>query len=387
MNDTRPLVLHVIHHLRMGGMENGLVNLINHLPAERFRHAIACVEDYSDFRNRLETRNTKVYALHRSRIGVWNLRKALFDLCRTLRPAIVHSRNLSGLDAIPPARLAGVRACIHGEHGWDVSDLHGTHWKPRLLRRLHAPLVSRFVTVSKDLEQYLIRKVGVAGERIQQIYNGVDTARFRPATEKPYHLLPADFIQPDAFVIGTVGRIQPVKDQATLLRAFARLMEINPELKQRARLAVVGDGPLLDELRRLADSLGIQAQTWLPGALNNIPEVLQCFDVFVLPSLAEGISNTILEAMASGLPVIATAVGGNRELVDQGHFGSLLTPGDVQALTEHLAAYVMAPDRLRTHSQAARAVTLERYSLTAMVTQYGQLYEHYGFPAAETSIA
>lgn len=387
MNDTRPLVLHVIHHLRMGGMENGLVNLINHLPAERFRHAIACVEDFSEFRNRLETGDTDVYALYRSRIGVWNLRKALFDLCRKLRPAIVHSRNLSGLDALPPARLAGVRTCIHGEHGWDVNDLHGTHWKPQLLRRLHAPLVSCFVTVSKDLEQYLIRKVGVAGERIKQIYNGVDTARFKPAADKPYHLLPPGFIQPNPFVIGTVGRIQPVKDQATLLRAFARLIELRPDLKERARLAVVGDGPLLNELRSLANSLGIPAQTWLPGALDNIPEVLRCFDVFVLPSLAEGISNTILEAMASGLPVIATAVGGNRELVDQGRLGSFFTPGDVEALSEQLATYATAPEQLHAHSLAARTTTVESYSLSAMVTQYRQLYERYGFPAAEPSIA
>ena len=139
--DPRPLILHVIHHLYMGGMENGLVNLLNRMPDSRFRHAIACVEDYSDFRRRLRRMDVDVIALHRSRVGVWEIRRAIFNHCRRLRPAVVHTRNLSGLDALLPARLAGVPRCIHGEHGWDVNDLHGDHWKPVLLRRLHSPLI------------------------------------------------------------------------------------------------------------------------------------------------------------------------------------------------------------------------------------------------------
>mgnify|MGYP001385354370 CR=1 FL=1 len=120
-----PLVLHVIHQLAMGGMENNLINLINRMPASRFRHAIACVEDFSDFRQRLARPDVEVFALHRARIGVHRLRRELFRRCRRLRPAIVHSRNRSGLDALLPARLGGVRYCVHGEHGWDVDDLHG----------------------------------------------------------------------------------------------------------------------------------------------------------------------------------------------------------------------------------------------------------------------
>ena len=157
----------------MGGMENNLVNLINRMPASSFRHAIACVEDFTDFRSRLVKPDVEVFALHRSRIGVQRLRLELFRLCRRLRPRIVHSRNRSGLDVLLPARLAGVRYRVHGEHGWDVGDLLGESRKLLLLRRLHAPLVSRYITVSKDLERYLTRRVGVAAGRVTQIYNGV----------------------------------------------------------------------------------------------------------------------------------------------------------------------------------------------------------------------
>ena len=222
MVDLRPLILHVIHHLVVGGMENGLVNLINRMPQECLRHAVACIEDYSDFCQRITRADTEVIALHRAKIGVWKMRYELFELCRRLRPRVVHSRNLSGLDALAPAKLAGVRHCIHGEHGWDMHDLYGTRWRPAILRRLHSPLVDRYIVVSKDLERYLIRRVGIAASRISQIYNGVDTERFSPSRGEPGNGLPADFADQDMLVIGTVGRLQPVKDQATLLRAFAR---------------------------------------------------------------------------------------------------------------------------------------------------------------------
>src|SRR5580765_241242 len=235
--DSRPLVLHVIHQLAMGGMENNLVNLINRMPPARFRHAIACVEDFSDFRSRLAKADVEVVALHRARIGIQKLRLELFRLCRRLRPAIVHSRNRSGLDALLPARLAGVRYCVHGEHGWDVDDLHGEKWKLILLRRIHSPLV-------------------------KQIYNGVDPGRFSPGAEKPLGLLPASLAGPGLVVIGTVGRIQAVKDQAMLIRAFAALLAARPGSTSRLRLAIVGDGPLLGELRGLAASLGIAELTW-----------------------------------------------------------------------------------------------------------------------------
>jgi len=351
-------------------MENGLVNLINRMPQEYLRHAVACIEDYSDFRQRISRADTEVFALHRSKTGVWKMRKELFQLCRSLQPRVVHSRNLSGLDVLAPARLAGVRHCIHGEHGWDVSDLDGTRWRPALLRRIHSPLVDRYVVVSKDLERYLVRRVGIAAGRISQIYNGVDTERFTPRPSGAANGFPAEFAEQDTLVIGTVGRIQPVKDQVTLLKAFAELVQ----RYARLRLAVIGDGPLLGDLRRFAETLGIAKLTWLPGAIDNIPDALRRFDGFVLPSLMEGISNTLLEAMASGVPVVATAAGGNLELVDDGYCGRLFPPGDVVTLARLLAAYVADPLLRQTHAIAARRIAVERFSLGTMVRRYQEIY-------------
>ncbi len=373
--DTRPLILHVVHRLATGGLENGLVSLINHMPQSRYRHAVACIEDFSDFRNRIVGPDTEVYALHRSRIGVWRLRRALYQLCRRLRPAIVHSRNQSGLDALLPARLSGVRRCIHGEHGWDVNDLFGNSLKPLVLRRLHAPLVDRYITVSQHLERYLVDRVHVRPDRIATICNGVDTGKFFPTTQKPLDLPPPGFLAGDPVVVGTVGRLQPVKDQATLLRAFARVAQRDAHGASKVRLVVVGDGPLQGELARLAGELGIAPLTWFAGNRHNVADLLRLFDVFVLPSLAEGISNTILEAMATGLPIIATRVGGNTELVHDGVNGKLFSTGDASTLETQIVDYLDQPRVRRAHGTASRRLAVDNFSLGLMVEKYQAEYE------------
>ena len=313
-------IMHVIHHLVIGGMENGIVNLINRLPRGRFRHVVVCIEDYSDFARRIERDDVELIACHRSQIGIWRLRWQLFTLFRRLRPDIVHSRNLSGLDALLPARLAGCKT-LHSEHGFDIDNLNGAASKPALLRRFHEPFVRGYICVSKDLRRLMIEQWGIPVAKVRQIYNGVDTELFTVAHFDRYEMFPEVLRGDDLFVVGTVGRVRAIKDQATLLRAVAYVLEHQPRLRERLRLVLVGDGPQLAELKTMVDSLGIAAQCWLPGARNDVATIMQSFDLFVLPSLNEGISNTLLEAMATGLPVLATAVGGNVELVEEGVVG------------------------------------------------------------------
>lgn len=375
MNDPRIFLVHVIHHLYIGGMENGVVNLVNNLPHDRFRHAIVCVEDYSEqFRQRIQRPDVEVYAMHRSQIGSRRLRWRLWRLFRKLRPDIVHSRNMSGLDALLPARLAGCRT-LHSEHGFDVDNLRGGAFKPALLRRLHAPLVQHFISVSQDLRELMIERWGVAPRKVTQIYNGVDTARFAPALPRQRAALPEAFRLERLFVVGAVGRLQAIKDQATLLQAFALLLQRQPQWRDWLRLALIGDGPLREQLQAQAEELGIAGQTWFAGARHDLPELLQGFDLFVLPSLNEGISNTFLEAMASGIPVLATAVGGNLELQDEGVVGASFNPGDVARLADLIAVYAGNPELTQKHGAAARQRALEQFSLQAMLANYRQVYQ------------
>lgn len=369
----RPLLMHVIHSLAVGGMENGLVNLINHLAEGDYGHVVVCIEDCTDFADRIRVPGVDVIALHRSRVGVGAIRRALYRLCRDLRPAIVHSRNQSGLDALLPAFLARVPVRVHGEHGWDVDNIHGQRWKPALLRRLHSPLVSRYVTVSQDLAQFLVQRVGIDAGRVTTICNGVDTDRFRPG-QPPSALLPPHFAGDRYVRIGTVGRLQPVKDQKTLLIALAEVFQRRPDLRERARIVVVGDGPLRTELQTRAGALGLAEHVLFAGASSNVHEWLRTLDVFVLPSLNEGISNTLLEAMATGLPTLVTAVGGNVELVREDDCGGLFRPGDAGALASRLIAYLDSPMARRRDGAAARARCEERFSLRSMLSGYESLY-------------
>jgi len=304
---------------------------------------------------------------------VWAVRRELFGLCRRLRPRIVHTRGMSGLDALLPSRLAGTPSRVHGEHGWDVHDLHGSSSKQVWLRRLHSPLVDRYITVSKHLERYLVERVGIRPSRITQIHNGVDTERFSPAARAERSALPAGFADVDSIVIGTVGRLQAVKDQATLIRAFARLAR-QPE-GARLRLVIVGGGPLARQLQALVAELGIERQTWLAGPLTDVRHVLGCLDVFVLSSLQEGISNTILEAMATGLPVVATAVGGNLELVIDRRTGRFFEPGDVAKLAGVIREYAGDAPQRREHARLARQRAEQVFGLPVMVESYQRVYE------------
>lgn len=367
-------IVHVIHHLVIGGMENGVVNLINRLPHNRFRHVVICIEDYSDFSQRIERDDVEVHALQRSRIGAWRLRWQLWKLLRQLRPDIVHTRNLSGLDALLPARLAGIKT-LHSEHGFDVDNLHGQAVRPALLRRLHAPLVHHYVTVSKDLRRLMTEHWGVAASRVTQIYNGVDTERFCPGGPHRRDVLPPTLQGGNVFVIGTVGRVRPIKDQSTLLRAFAALLARRPDWRSRLRLAVVGDGPQLGPLKAMAQDLGIAPQVWFAGARGDVAALLQAMDLFVLPSLMEGVSNTLLEAMACGVPVLATAVGGNIELVDEGVIGATFGVGDADELSVMLEKYADDVELCSRHGAAARERAVQHFSLQVMVASYQETYE------------
>ena len=369
-----PLIVHVIHHLVTGGLENGLVNLINQLPEDRYRHAIVCMAGHSEFRHRIRRSNVDVHDVDKSGLGPRRLFAALYRLFRDLNPAIVHSRNLSGLDSLLPAALAGVPIRLHGEHGRDVDDLNGENTRLRWIRRVHSPLVSRYICVSKDLQRYLVEDVGVSRRRVTQIYNGVDTARFQPIAPQARAIAGAPWGGVRRFVFGTVGRLQPVKNHVGLLQGFRRLVERDVATRQGVGLAIVGDGPERPRLEAFVAQAGLADCVWLPGSRDDVGALLPNFDAFILSSFGEGISNTILEAMASGLPVIATAVGGNPELVLDQATGRLVPSGDVPALAEALAQ--MLDDRefaLRCGAQG-RVRATATFSLPAMVAAYDAIY-------------
>lgn len=265
---------------------------------------------------------------------------------------------------------------IHGEHGRDVGDFDGNNKKYQWMRRIYAPFVTQYLALSRDLASYLTEKVHISAKRITQVYNGVDTVRFSPAESVGHSVIQGcPFADAGLWVVGTVGRMQTVKDQLTLTRAFISTLEIAPELRARVRLALVGDGPLREQCQELLESAGVAQFAWLPGERNDVPEIMRGLDCFVLPSLAEGISNTILEAMACGLPVIATDVGGNADLVLHGVTGQIVPAGDADAIARSLVQLATSPILAEKMGRAGRQRILEKFSLDAMVGTYQGLYD------------
>ena len=374
--DPRPLIAHVVYRFDTGGLENGVVNLINHLQEGAYRHVVVALTEVTGFSQRIRRPDVRCIALHKRPGQTWWLYPKLLRLFRELCPAIVHTRNLAALEVQPAARLAGVPVRIHGEHGRDVGDYDGSNRGYQRVRRLYRPFVQHYVALSRDLQQYLVDKVHVPTARITQIYNGVDTRRFHPPAGGPAPMQGCPFDPARHWLVGTVGRMQTVKDQPTLARAFVRALELKPALRDRLRLVMVGDGPLKAPCEAVLTDAGLRELAWLPGERADVPEVMRGLHAFALPSLAEGISNTILEAMASGLPVLATAVGGNADLVEQGVTGTLVPPADPQAMARALVALADDPARAVATGRAGRAAAEARFSLSAMVAAYCTVYDH-----------
>ncbi|WP_126445790.1 TIGR03088 family PEP-CTERM/XrtA system glycosyltransferase [Sulfuricystis multivorans] len=373
--DERPLVLHVFYRFDVGGLENGVVNLINRMPEDAYRHAILALTEVTDFKRRVQRDDVRYISLHKPPGHLFRLFPRLVRIFRELRPAIVHSRNLAALEVTVPAWLAGVPVRLHGEHGYDVHDLDGSNATYRWLRRAYNPFVSHWIALSRDLQNYLVDRVGIPARKVTQIYNGVDAERFHPASLSDATFVDCPFRRPEHWLIGTVGRMQAVKNQTLLARAFIRALEIAPELRPRLRLVMVGDGPLRREAQALLAAAGVADLAWLPGERDDVPALLRSLDCFVLPSQAEGISNTILEAMATGLPVIATRVGGNPELVVDGRSGRLVPADDVEAMAEAILVYAQQPALAQEHGRQSRAEVERRFSLEAMVAAYRALYD------------
>ena len=369
-----PLIVHVVYRFGVGGLENGIVNLVNRMPGERWRHAIIALTEVSGrFAERIQRPDMRYVELGKRPGHLVRDYPRLYRLFRDLRPAVVHTRNLAALEAAVPAWAAGVPVRIHGEHGWDMADPYGLRRRYRLVRRAYRPFVNHYVALSRHLREYLERAVGIAPQRISQMYNGVDTECFRPA-EARAPIAGCPFAAPGEWLIGWVGRMEAVKDPLNLALAFVRARLRAPELMNCARLILIGEGALRDSLQKLFARHGLRDQVWLPGERADVADILRGLDCFVLPSLAEGVSNTLLEAMASRLPIVATRVGGNAELIEPGMTGTLVPPSNPDALAEAIIGYARDRATARRHARAARKAAESRFSLGRMVLDYESLY-------------
>jgi sugar transferase (PEP-CTERM/EpsH1 system associated) len=368
--ERRIRVLHVVDSLRVGGLENGVVNLVNALDEKVFQSSICCLRTTGGLQKRLRDPGIKVFELHQK------VKDNLFPRMRRILTDesidIVHSNGYGTFfDSVVGAQLARTPFIVHCIHGIYWRDMGKMKMRRRIMQRLLSLRTHKLYAVADFLREYYIHVVGVPARRIDTIYNGVDIEAYAPIDqnarrdEKVKLGFPAGQI-----LIGAVGTLYWVKDPQIFLKAASLVVRERDDVS----FVWVGDGPLRDQLHKVARELNLEGKLTFLGSRDDVPRILAALDVFVLPSLIEGFSYSILEAMASGLPVVATDVGGNAELIQDGVSGYLM-PTKKPRLLADILLRLASDESLRTQlGQRARQRVEENFSLQGMVQTYQQMY-------------
>ncbi len=361
-------VLHVVLSLETGGLENGIVNLVNFADVTAFRVDVLCLRAKGVLAQRITNVTTQIL-FDQPAVAISAAIQRIFKVCRAGQYHIVHTHGWATLLAgCIAARLARVPVIINGEHGvlYDQSRLQ--RWMQRGLFNA----VTTNLSVCEDLTKQISQRFGVNKNLFQVIINGVDTQKFAPNLLIRQQLRAQLRLDGAVTLIGSVGRLVPIKNYPLLLRAVANVLHAG----YHVRLLLVGEGSERAALEQLASDLLIREQVILAGQQQAIADYLKAMDIFVLPSFSEGLSNTLLEAMATGIPVLASDVGGNPEIVNA-QTGALFPSDDEAALTAKLIEWLKNPTQRLQLADSARDFCLTRHSISAMVRSYEQTYVEY----------
>ncbi|HKV25972.1 MAG TPA: glycosyltransferase [Candidatus Acidoferrum sp.] len=364
-------VMHVLNYVRRGGTEFGILKLMDGHDKKQFEHLLCTTRQYDqDFVDAYALRDRLYIAAGKNQgLQFPFLRlKKIFEACR---PHIVHTRNWGALEAVPAARLAGVPVIIHSEHGYETHNMDGLPIRQRVFRRFAYSMVDTVFTVTRELRDYHARQAWLSPERISVIPNGVDSQRFSPSASARCQIRAELGISPDTLVLGTVGRMVPIKDYGTLLASADALAQRGLDV----HVLLVGKGPELPALQARAASLpSLARKVSFLGASDRVHDLLNAMDIFVLTSLSEGMSNTLLEAMSTGLPVLATRAGGNPEVIGDANSRWLFSPRDVRGLADLVERLAHDAAARALHGEKARNHILEEFSLERMWQRYSDLY-------------
>lgn len=361
-------IVHLVESLELGGMENGIVNLVNRRDRERFEVTICCLSHPGALADRLADSGASLFCLGWKSGFRPQIISTLARELRSRKVDVLHTHGwLTLVYGAVACKLAGVPALVNGEHG----TFHLDQPRRKMAYRLISLFVDRFLTVSFSLRDQLVEALRISKGKIVTIPNGVDAEKFSPRGHDHIKKIKVMLgIPVTSQVIGSTGRLEPVKNYDMLLRAFARISPEFPLL----RCLMIGDGSCRQGLEQLAVELGITEKVHFIGKVANPQDILPLIDVFVLTSFSEGMSNTILESMSCAKPVVATDVGGNREMVRDGHNGILVESGNDSQLADALSLLLRDEKKRAFFGGNSRKIVEENYSLNRMVSAYEAAY-------------
>jgi sugar transferase (PEP-CTERM/EpsH1 system associated) len=346
-------IMHVVLSLEYGGLEKVVIDLASHLNNGKYKVVICCLDRLGDLAKEAENRGIKVIFVKRKPGIDILLPFRLSKIFKDEKIDIVHTHNHAAmLYGTLGAKLTGIHKIFNTIHGREKKIKNACIWS--MIWQMN----SRIITISQDAKKELVKNSGINPGKIDVIYNGIDISRFKKSDV-------------DSNIIGTVSRLSLEKDNFTMLEAF----KIVTSRIDNVKLTIAGDGPLRESLKFKVESLKLEGKVQFMGFRNDIPEILSRFNVFALSSLTEGISISLLEAMASSKPVVATNVGGNPEVVVDGETGILVPPKEPERIAEAIIKILSDRDMAKRMGEAGRKTVEEKFSLERMVKEYQEIYE------------
>lgn len=368
MTSSPSRILHLFVTLPVGGAENLLLSILRRLDPQRFSSLVCCIGERGALGEQVIAMGFPVTEFHLLHKGGMDRRvvPALIDLIRRERIDLVHSHlyhaNFYGRLA---ARKAGVPA---------VASIHNTYTKHKWHRQLANWYLARHTTAiiagSEEIKQDVVRYDFVPESLIEVIPNSVDLARSHSSLPREQARQQLN-LPGGAVVLGTVGRLEEQKGHRFLIEALAQLRQRGMD----AYLLLVGDGREAQALRDLSANLGLEQRVMFLGTRNDLGDLFRAMDLFVMPSLWEGLSLAMLSAMAAGLPVVATSVGGVRQVLGDDEYGFTVPPGDATVLASRIEACLATPGELVRMGEMGRRQICENYSDEVMVRRLEAVYE------------
>ncbi|MDA3917551.1 MAG: glycosyltransferase [Deltaproteobacteria bacterium] len=360
-------ILHLINELGLGGAETVVINIINHFNSDKFKNKLCVFVPDGVLTHLIKNPNENLIELDKKPGNDIRLPFKLNNIFKEYKPHIIHTHCWGTLvEGYIAAKIAKIPALVHSEHG-TIEDKNWNLYIQRYLWHLH----NQIIAVSQEHKNRLTKTIGFPENKINVIYNGVDTEHFKQiSNSRRIEKRKSLGVCNKNFVIGTVGRLEPVKDQVTLLYAFKIILQQFPNSK----LVITGDGSLASVLKNTAASLRISNSVLFLGLRDDILELLGTMDIFVLPSISEGTSCTLLEAMSCGLPVVATNVGGNPELVLDNETGVLVPKQDSKKLSHAIITLLTNSDLRTKMSLSGRERIVQGFSLYKMIDNLKNLY-------------
>jgi len=369
-----PLVLQVIPAFTVGGAEWMAAHLAVHLPVDQFRRGVVSLHGArgSPIEEYLAHHSVPVYYINKRRGFDPTTWLRLYRLLRTLQPAIVHTHQTVGRYVYPACWAARQKIIVHTVHSLAPGEIHSRFW-----RRFQGWAYRRGVlpvSIAQELTRTFVEEYGRAPAA--EIPNAIPTELYMPDAARRAEWRSQHAVPQDALVYTCVAGLRPIKNHRLLLQAFAEAVQRLPD----ALLLLVGPPDRLnpsyaESLKALAQELGLEQCVRFLGNRADVPDILRASDVFVLSSDYEGNPLSVLEAMAAGLPVISTAVGGVPELVQDGATGLLVPAGDAHALAEAIVQMGRDPMRRAIMGDAARQTALQRFDVRVMSRAYAALYQ------------